>query len=357
MENQTTDVGRTPAPATPVTQAERADGTLRVGDRVRIKSKEAILATLDERGELQGMPFMPEMLPLCGQSFTVSKRADKTCETIHSHRLRRLEDTVHLADLRCDGSAHGGCQTGCRFFFREDWLVADPAADARDVMAPSSSDRARSNGVPSAAADESTLARATHTVDDATGEELYSCQATRLFNASANLSTMDVRQYVRDVTSGNESLRHVLPRLAISLFNKYQDLTRRFLPAALRYRDGQRYPFIAGTLKRTPSRRLDLEPGDLVQIRSRDEIVATLDVNNNNRGMSFDVEMLKFCGRYARVQSRVEHIIDEASGRMVELSNDCLILENVVCEGDFHRFCPRGMYPFWREIWLRKIDE
>jgi hypothetical protein len=42
---------------------------------------------------------------------------------------------------------------------------------------------------------------------------------------------------------------------------------------------------------------------------------------------------------------------------MLDLKNECLILENVICDGDFHRFCPRGMYPFWREIWLRKVAE
>jgi hypothetical protein len=65
--------------------------------------------------------------------------------------------------------------------------------------------------------------------------------------------------------------------------------------------------------------------------------------------------MLKYCGRQARVLGRVERIIDEPTGRMMELKNPCIVLEDVVCIGDFHRLCPRGTYPYWREIWLERV--
>jgi len=323
---------------------------MRVGDRVRVKSLDAILETLDERGETGGMPFMPEMLPLCGQTLTVSKRADKTCDTVMATGLRRMTDTVHLGNMRCDGSAHGGCQTNCLFFWREEWLVREPAEDPADLVTDGT-DEARHAAVR--------LLHAAATVPDPNpeGSTRYSCQATRVRAGSHDLSVFDLRQYVRDVTSGNAPVRRVVPGLIISLFNKYQDLSRRLLPAGLWIRGGLRYPFISGSLERTPSERTGLHPGDLVQIKSRREIEATLDRNNRNRGMSFDVEMLKYCGRYARVKSRVERLIDEKTGDMIELHNECIILENVVCDGDFHRFCPRGMYPFWREIWLRKVEE
>ncbi|CAN5829447.1 hypothetical protein BH23ACT10_BH23ACT10_17780 [soil metagenome] len=324
---------------------------MRVGDRVRVKSLDAILETLDEQRETGGMPFMPEMLPLCGQSLTVSKRSDKTCDTVMSTGLRRMTDTVHLDDLRCDGSAHGGCQTNCRFFWREEWLIREPSDD------PSGHDANDTDEARDEAAVKHLNAVTTLPDTDPNRPVRYSCQATRVRAGSHDLSVFDLRQYVRDVTSGNASVRRVVPGLLISLFNKYQDLSLRLLPRRLQIRDGVRYPFITGTLERTPSERTGLQPGDLVQIKSREEIEATLDRNNNNRGMSFDVEMLKYCGRFAKVKSRVERLIDETSGEMLELANECIILDNVVCDGDFHRFCPRGMYPFWREIWLRKVDE
>ena len=89
---------------------------LRVGELVQVKSAEEIRATLDERGELDSLPFMPEMLRFCGKRFRVYRRADKACDTIDWSTLRRMENAVHLAQLRCDGCAHGGCQAGCLLY-------------------------------------------------------------------------------------------------------------------------------------------------------------------------------------------------------------------------------------------------
>jgi hypothetical protein len=72
--------------------------------------------------------------------------------------------------------------------------------------------------------------------------------------------------------------------------------------------------------------------------------------------MSFDGEMLRYCGREARVLRRVERIIDEKSGRMLRLKNPCIVLDDVTCTGAYHRQCPRGIYTYWREIWLERVE-
>jgi hypothetical protein len=66
--------------------------------------------------------------------------------------------------------------------------------------------------------------------------------------------------------------------------------------------------------------------------------------------------MARFCGRTARVARRVDHIIDENTGRMINMRNPCIVLEGVVCEGAFNLSCPRSITPYWREAWLEKID-
>jgi hypothetical protein len=69
--------------------------------------------------------------------------------------------------------------------------------------------------------------------------------------------------------------------------------------------------------------------------------------------------MLPYCGRTFRVRDRVQRIINEATGEMIEMKHDCLILDGVVCSGDRSAqrwFCPRAIYPFWREEWLRRIE-
>ena len=95
---------------------------LRVGDLVEVRSADEIMATLDERGELENLPFMPEMLKFCGQRLTVDKVAHKLCDTISGSGLHKMENAVHLTDSRCDGTAHGGCQTACLLYWKEAWL-------------------------------------------------------------------------------------------------------------------------------------------------------------------------------------------------------------------------------------------
>ncbi len=94
---------------------------LKAGEWVEVRSQEEILATLDEKGWLEGLPFMPEMLQYCGQKLRVYKRADKTCDTVVPWSIRRMENAVHL-ETRCDGSGHGGCEAGCLIFWKEAWL-------------------------------------------------------------------------------------------------------------------------------------------------------------------------------------------------------------------------------------------
>ena len=48
---------------------------LSVGDWVEVRSKEEILRTLDASGQLDGMPFMPEMVRFCGKRSQVHKRS------------------------------------------------------------------------------------------------------------------------------------------------------------------------------------------------------------------------------------------------------------------------------------------
>src|SRR4029077_20587691 len=95
---------------------------LRVGDLVEVRSADEIMGTLDERGELENLPFMPEMLKFCGQRLTVHKVAHKLCDTMFGSGLHKMEKAVHLTSSRCDGTAHGGCQAACNLYWKEAWL-------------------------------------------------------------------------------------------------------------------------------------------------------------------------------------------------------------------------------------------
>ena len=99
---------------------------------------------------------------------------------------------------------------------------------------------------------------------------------------------------------------------------------------------------------------LDLQPGDLVEVRSLAEIEATLDAKGAVRGLRFSAEMMPYCGKRARVLAVLDHIIDEETGRMIPL-RDCIVLEDVWCEGKYRLLCQRKIYLYWRETWLRKV--
>jgi hypothetical protein len=332
---------------------------LRAGELVEVRSEAEILATLDEKGELDSLPFMPEMRQFCGRRFRVYKRAVKLCDTISWTGMYRMENAVHLEGVRCDGQAHGGCQAGCNTYWKEAWLrrVDAGAQEPREPVAEATHlpGGAAPAGPPSGCTVAELLAATRKDAADAAGEELYSCQATELLRAApTRVPPWDVKQYVLDVSSGNTGVLALIRSVTVGVFNEYQDASRR-LPRPLRIRGGRRYPFIDGKLQKTPHEALDLRPGELVRVKSKEEIVRTLDANNRNRGMSFDAEMLKYCGRQARVLRRVDRIIDEPSGRMMRLKNPCIILEDVICTSDFHRLCPRAIYPYWREIWLQRV--
>ncbi|HEY5075179.1 MAG TPA: hypothetical protein VII34_10840, partial [Pyrinomonadaceae bacterium] len=90
------------------------------GDLVEVRSAAEILLTLDEKGRLESLPFMPEMLKFCGQRLRISRRALKTC--VDDQDIRQLDSTVFLEEARCDGGNHGGCGRACLIFWKEAWL-------------------------------------------------------------------------------------------------------------------------------------------------------------------------------------------------------------------------------------------
>lgn len=319
---------------------------LRVGDRVEVRGAEEILATLDAHGEHESLPFMPEMLRYCGRQFTVDKVAHKVCDTIGDSGFRRMDNAVHLAGVRCDGSAHGGCQAACLIYWKTAWLKrVDPTT-------PGPQRAAAPKGM------ESLLTRASRGQLAADGVETYRCQSTELLRAAPH--TLPVRhpgQYIRDVRSGNVSAPWALRAYAVAIVNRIQDLSRRHLPGWLRIRGGRRWRVLRGSGSRTPTGSIGLQPGELVRIRSRSEIERTLNTDLRNRGLGFDAEMTRFCGRTARVARRVERIIDERTGRMLHMRNPCIVLEGIVCEGAYSVNCPRSIPAYWREVWLERVEE
>ena len=328
-------------------KATRTTATLglRAGDWVEVLSAPEILATLDDAQSLEGLPFMPEMLQYCGRRFRVYKSAHKTCDTIGTYAIRRMSGAVHLEGLRCDGEAHAGCQAGCLLYWKEAWLK-------RTKPGPATTDEPRSTST--GGVEWAVLMKGTRVPTNPGEAERFRCQATDLLKFTTEVrrrGRWDPRLYIKDLTSGNVTLAEFVKYGLFAMVNAF---TERWL--------GYRYPHLCGRAgKQTPTAKLDLQAGEFVRVRSRDEIMATLGPNMKNRGLHFDVEMAPFCAMGSeRVLTRVERIVDEKTGLLVELPNPCLILDGVTCSGllsSSRMFCPRNIYPFWREVWLERVDD
>jgi hypothetical protein len=335
---------------------------LTVGEVVEVRSKEEIFRTLDSNGRFEELPFMPEMFKYCGQRFRVSKRAHKTCDFVTMTGIRKLSNAVHLEDLRCDGRAHGGCMAECLIFWKEAWLSRVGASKGDPRAEPLSA---------TASVTEQDIWTATRAPGESVDEPdpVYVCQATHLPHFTKPLSPWDVRQYIEDRRSGNvTSTWYMVPRFLYRMFDNLVNLGIGIGPALRwsydffqRLRGGRSYPARSGRVPvgtKTPLLTLNLQPGEMVRVKNYEAILETVDQYCRNRGMSFSAEMAPYCGGTYRVRSRVNQIIDEKSGKMLPLKNDCVILEGVVCQARYNKgmiFCPRSTFPYWREIWLERV--
>lgn len=340
---------------------------LRAGDWVEVRTKQEILQTLDRSGRLDGMPFMPQMFSYCGQRFRVHRSAHKTCDPVYTGGGRRLPNTVHL-DVRCDGKAYGGCQVGCLLFWKEAWLKSVSEGSVKLTSSSSVKRPAPAQTAAPASCSEEDVWRGTR-ADDAQDERevRYVCQTTQLCEFTSPVPWWNMAQYVADYRSGNVSLADLFRgTLYVGFgrpFGRRFHFARRLYDAFQALTGGVAMPMRRGVVPKgqaTPVASLNLKPGELVRIKPHDEILATADSHNMNRGLSFDVEMVPYCGGVYRVRSRVERFIDERTGRIKSLKTPAVILEDVWCSSRFstcRMFCPRALYSWWREIWLERVPE
>lgn len=308
---------------------------------MEVRSPSEILATLDAEGTLDGLPFMPEMAPMCGRRFTVERRAERICDTIRYTGTRRLRDGVLLDDLRCDGADHAGCQAECRLLWKDAWLrQVDSSTPAPAPFKPSEMGALRERAARNTC---------TTVMVDGKPETRFRCQATDLPRCTEHIELWDPVGYLRELSSGNVGVRHFVrvmsrvvvqePMRKLGLFDKVH---------------------VRGSAKKGEQFEvLDLQPGERVRVKSKEEIARTLNEQGRNKGLWFDVEMLPFCGREFVVRRRIRTFVNDQDGKLVELKNEAITLDGVVCSGDLSLrrwFCSRAIYPYWRECWLERLN-
>jgi hypothetical protein len=332
---------------------------LHAGDWIIVRSQVEILATLDAHSRLEGLPFQPEMLAFCGKRMRVAKVAHKTCDNIHKTGGRSMHAAVHLEGGRCNGAGHGGCQADCVFFWKEVWLKREG-----DNLAT-----ALKSGEQTTVCTVETVQNSAKAPGEAASEDpTWVCQTTALYEATELLPWWHIGQYVKDVTSGNHRAWHMVQILTAACYRNLVGLGYGYRPLIRFYnffqklRGGRPFPISEGFIpegKPTPTEILNLQPGEWVEVKSREEIMPTITLHGKNRGMRYDMEMLAYSGNRYRVEMRVDKLINEQTGKMMDMKSPCIQLEEVYCRArctSRRLGCPRASNTYWREIWLKRCQ-
>jgi len=103
----------------------------------------------------------------------------------------------------------------------------------------------------------------------------------------------------------------------------------------------------------------NLRPGDFVEVKSPAEILQTLGADGTLDRLPFMPEMVEFCGGRFRVSKRVVKTCyyGTSSGMRKFPAEDVVLLEGLRCSGSAHDGCQKACTIFWREAWLRRVDE
>jgi hypothetical protein len=314
--------GAFPARRRPKAAARTAARAVSPGELVTVRSLAEIASTLDADGALDGMPFMAEMARFCGRTLKVKRRADRTC--VEGVGLRSLDGCVILEEAACDGSEHDGCQRGCLLFWKEAWLA--PAETAADDDAPPG------------------FGRATRQLAPSRRGARYLCQSTELARATTEFGD-GWRLLARDLQTGELGVSNFAAIALIGLVNRLR--AQLGLPEIGIQR---------GRIGPLGRRALGLKPGDWVKVKGRRSIRTALDGRGHNRGLRFEPEMTLHLGSRRQVERRVERMIDEQTGKMLELG-DTVVLKGVECQGLCMKNCPRSAAMFWREAWLERAAD
>jgi hypothetical protein len=101
-----------------------------------------------------------------------------------------------------------------------------------------------------------------------------------------------------------------------------------------------------------------LRRGDLVEVKTPSEILATLDAEGAIDHVPFMPEMTEFLGRrfwvFGRAMTTCASGADWPRGFR---ANDVVTLVGARCSGAAHDGCQKACLIFWREAWLRKVDD
>ncbi len=95
--------------------------------------------------------------------------------------------------------------------------------------------------------------------------------------------------------------------------------------------------------------------GDWVEVRSKDEILATLDRDGRCELLPFMPQQFEYCGKQFKVVSRADKTCDTVSGAYVGRRIENTVHLEHRCDGRAYGGCQAGCLIFWKEAWLKPV--
>jgi len=101
--------------------------------------------------------------------------------------------------------------------------------------------------------------------------------------------------------------------------------------------------------------------GDWVEVRSKAEILSTLDEGGRLDGLPFMPQMFQYCGQRFKVYKRAHKTCDTVSGAgggayVGRRLHGAVHLEHR-CDGQAYGGCQAGCLIFWKEAWLKPVND
>src|SRR5688500_4173140 len=96
--------------------------------------------------------------------------------------------------------------------------------------------------------------------------------------------------------------------------------------------------------------------GDLVEVRSKDEILRTLDKNGRFEQVPFMPQMFEYCGKRFRVSKRAHKFCDTANSTGARQINNVVHLEDLRCSGRDYDGCQSACLLYFKDVWLKPVQ-
>ena len=226
---------------------------------------------------------------------------------------------------RCSGNGHGQCQMGCALLWKTNWLA--PSSQTSAVDSDEAAQYLQSRLDSNSSSTEN-------------GLPIFQCQATQFGKIATSHTKIDASRFRNE---------HDLNQISVA------GLVTDFCSSVLAKASGRSKGF-AGPCKKTPVNPLNLKVGEQVRVKSKKEIVQTLDASGKNRGLWFDPLMSRHCGEVLSVTRLVHRFIDERNGRLIKAKHPSIVLDDLHCNGRARHYCGRLLQFFWREAWLQRVE-